>query len=150
MLEREIHIVPGRLYVPYQNSLGALASHFFRELRDHKRLLGIKCPSCQKVFMPPRSICPGCFGQLKEWVDLPPTGTLLTYTIVNYTYSTYYQPKEAPYALGIIKLDGADTGMTHLLGEMKFEDLKIGLKVQAVFREQREGNILDIAYFKPL
>jgi len=87
---------------------------------------------------------------LEDWVELPPTGILVTYTVVNYTYGSYYQPQEAPYSIGIIKLDGADTGLCHILGEVKPEDIKIGMRVQAVFREQREGNILDIAYFKPL
>jgi len=149
MAEKEPHLIEARLFVPYQNMFGALASQFFCQLRDHKRLMGTKCTACKKVYMPPRSVCPSCFGQLKEWVELPQTGTLLTYTIVNYTYSTYYQPKQAPYPIGIIKLDGADTGMTHLLGEVQPEDIKIGMRMQAVFREPREGNILDIAYFKP-
>jgi len=56
---------------------------------------------------------------------------------------------DAPYPVGIIKLDGADTGMCHLLGEVVPEDIKIGMRVEAVFQEQRKGNILDIAYFKP-
>lgn len=36
------------------------------------------------------------------------------------------------------------------LGEVDFDQLKIGMKVQAVFKEERVGNILDIKYFKPL
>ena len=56
---------------------------------------------------------------------------------------------EAPYPVGIIKLDGADTGMCHLLGEMLVEDIKIGMRVEAVFRQDRKGNILDVAFFKP-
>jgi len=149
MAQPHVHIVEGRLQVPYSNWYGGPISGFFCDLRDHKRLRGTRCASCSKVYMPPRSICPGCFAKLRDWVDLPPTGTLLTYTIVNYTYSTYYQPMYAPYPVGIIKLDGADTGMCHLLGEVVPEDIKIGMRVEAVFQEQRKGNILDIAYFKP-
>jgi uncharacterized OB-fold protein len=150
MAEKEVYKVASRLFVPYQNMVGTLAGRFFRELRDHRRLLGIKCTDCDKVYMPPRSLCPTCFSQLEKWVELPSAGTLMTYTLVGYTYSSYYQPKEAPYLIGIIQLDGAHTGLVHLLGEMKPEEVKIGIRVQAVFRESREGNILDIAYFKPL
>ena len=149
MAEGDVHIVEGRLQVPYNNWYGGLISGFFCDLRDHKRLRGTRCASCNRVYMPPRSICPSCLARLQDWVDLSPTGTLLTYTIVNYTYSTYYQPMEAPYPLGIIRLDGADTGMCHFLGEVVPEDIKIGMRVEAVFREERRGNILDIAYFKP-
>lgn len=149
MAKQEFHVVEGRLRVPYNNWYGRFISAIFRELRDHRRLRGTRCPSCEKVYMPPRSICPDCFAQLDELIDLPTTGTLLTYTIVNYTFGSYYQPMEAPYALGIIQLDGADTGICHLLGEVSQEDIRIGMRVQAVFKDQRKGNILDIAYFKP-
>lgn len=150
MKEKEVHVLAGRLYVPYFNSYGTLASNFFTDLRDNQHLAGTKCPSCKKVFMPPRSICPDCFSKMEELVELPPTGTLLTYTVVNYTYSTYYQPKQAPYIVGIIKLDGADTGLCHLLDEVKPKDVKIGMRVQAVLKDERKGDILDIAYFKPI
>jgi uncharacterized OB-fold protein len=150
MAEQDVHVVEGRLRVPYNNWYGSFITAFFRELRDHKRLRGTRCRSCDKVHMPPRPICPKCFSRLDEWVDLPETGTLLTYTIVHSTYGKYYQPMEPPYPLGIIKLDGADTGMCHLLGEVSQEDISIGMRLLAVFREERRGNILDIAYFKPL
>ena len=151
MAQNEVnHLVEGRLYVPYRNLYGTLASKFFVDLRDHKRLIGVKCSSCKKVYMPPRSVCADCFSVLKEWVELPPTGVLIAYTIVNYSYSSYYQPYEPPYIVGIIKLDGADTGLCQFLGEVRPEDIKIGMRVQAVFKEERKGEILDIAYFKPL
>jgi uncharacterized OB-fold protein len=140
----------GRLYVPYHNWYGTVASRFFQEIRDHARLLGTRCPACAKVFMPPRSVCPGCLGRLEEWVELPPTGTLLTYTQVNQTYSTYYQPREAPYLVGIVQLDGAHTGLCHLLGDVEPGDAEIDMRVEAVFREERKGNILDIAHFRPI
>jgi len=149
MAQQDVYVVDGKLRVPYNNYFGAFISGFFQQVRDHQRLQGTRCTSCNKVYMPPRSICPDCFASLDQWVDLPNTGTLVTYTVVNYTYGTYYQPMEAPYALGIVKLDGADTGMCHLLGGVEPEKIKIGMKVEAVFKKERKGNILDIAYFKP-
>jgi uncharacterized OB-fold protein len=60
------------------------------------------------------------------------------------------QPAETPLAYGIVQLDGADTGFVHMLGEVEPEQLRIGMRMQAVFREEREASILDIRYFKPL
>jgi uncharacterized OB-fold protein len=37
-----------------------------------------------------------------------------------------------------------------MIGEVDLHTLKIGMRVKAVFREQREGNLLDIRYFKPV
>jgi len=52
----------------------------------------------------------------------------------------------------LIKIDGADGGLVHKLGEINPEKVKIGMKVEAVFKskEKREGSINDIRYFKPL
>jgi hypothetical protein len=150
MIEGLVETVQGRLYVPYRNWLGKTASLFFRELRDRGRLMATRCRKCERVYMPPRSICPECFMEMDQWVELPATGTLLTYTVVHYSYSDYHQPRKAPYALGIVRLDGADTGLCHLLGEVDFGKLRVGMRVEAVLKEERKGNILDIAYFRPL
>lgn len=144
------YTVKGRLYVPYYNYAGKTGSRFLIDLRDNKRITGMKCTGCGIVYVPPKSICPRCLSELDEWVNVSDTGTLITYTRVNYTYTPSYQPCEVPYMLGIIQLDGADTGLCHLLGEVSFEKLTAGLRVQAVFKEKREGSILDIKYFKPI
>ncbi|HIE17523.1 MAG TPA: Zn-ribbon domain-containing OB-fold protein [Dehalococcoidia bacterium] len=144
------YIVQGRLYVPYFNYYGALASEFYRQLRDSKKIMGVKCPSCDKVYMPPRSVCAVCFGNLNQLVEVSTQGAVLTYTVIHYTYSPSYQPATIPYAYGIIQLDGADTGFCHLLGEVDLDRLSIGMRVEAVFKDQREGNILDIKYFRPV
>jgi hypothetical protein len=86
---------------------------------------------------------------MKDWVELGNTGTLITYTVVRYALP-FIQPQKPPYALGVIHLDGAHTGFLHLLGEIDLEKIKVGMRVQAVFRVVREGNLLDIEYFKPL
>ena len=47
------------------------------------------------------------------------------------------------------QLDGADAGLVHFINEIKPEDVKIGMRVEALFKEDRIGSILDIKYFKP-
>jgi len=37
-----------------------------------------------------------------------------------------------------------------MLGDVDLQDVKIGMRLQAVFKEEREASILDIKYFKPL
>jgi uncharacterized OB-fold protein len=62
------------------------------------------------------------------------------------------QPAEPPIVHAIIQLDGADTGLVHMLGEVEPEKLSIGMRVQAVFKPKKDrvASILDIKYFKPL
>ena len=144
------HSILGKMEVPYKTFIGALASKFFVELRDNKKIMGIRCPQCNLVYMPPRSVCSKCFSKLDEWIELDGKGTLLTYTVVNYKEPTQPPDVNPPFVYGIIQLDGADTGLLHLIGGVDPEKVSIGMRVQAEFKKKREGNILDIKYFKPL
>jgi len=141
-------VVRQDLKVPYRYSMGATTSRFFIEMRDNRKIMGIRCPQCDVVFVPPRTTCGRCFSQLHEWVEVGNQGTLETYTQVRYT--TPVQPAAAPFYYGIIKLDGADTGLAHIVGDLKGQEPRIGMRVQAIFKEERKGNMLDIRYFKPV
>jgi len=141
-------VVRQDLKVPYRYSMGAITSRFFIEIRDNRKIMGIRCPQCDLVFVPPRSTCGRCFSQLQEWVEVGNRGTLETYTQVR--YPTPVQPAAAPFYYGVIKLDGADTGLAHLVGSLKGQEPCIGMRLQAVFREDRKGNMLDISYFEPV
>ena len=132
----------------YTYSAGPVRSRFLLELRDNRRIMGTRCPDCNRVYVPAKPTCIACFSELDEWVEVSNKGTVLTYTVVARPAPCH--KRAAPFAYGIIRLDGADTGITHFLGEVDHKDLKIGMRVEAVFQETREGSILDIKYFKPL
>jgi uncharacterized OB-fold protein len=127
---------------------GAIRSKFLTELRDNRKILGIKCPQCKQVYVPPRAVCYKCFCDMNQWVEIAPVGTLTTYSIV-YRAEPFY-PVEPPFAYGIIKLDGADTGLVHFVNEIDLQQIKTGMRLQAVFKKERVGSILDIKYFKPV
>lgn len=137
-----------RIKVPYTWSVGEIGSRFLIELRDHKKIFGTRCPNCNRVYLPPRKSCGRCFSENLEWVELNSQGTLLTYTIVRYeSAAAHIKP---PFAYGIILLDGASTGLVHFLGEVDFEEIKTGMRVEAVFEDERIGDILDIRHFRPV
>ncbi|UCG84083.1 MAG: Zn-ribbon domain-containing OB-fold protein [Dehalococcoidia bacterium] len=144
----DVWIYHGQIHIPNQYSAGAVGSRFLIALRDKKKILGTKCTTCNRVYVPARSVCKDCFSQLDEWVEVSTRGTLLTYTVCNVPNPV--QPDDTPITYGIIQLDGADTGFVHMLGEVDPEELRIGMRVQAVFKEEREASVLDIRYFKPL
>jgi uncharacterized OB-fold protein len=132
----------------YSNSAGPIRSRFLLYLRDHQKILGTRCPACSRVFVPAKSTCPKCFENIEEWVEVSHEGSLETYTIVY--KSEPFHIDTTPFAIGIIKLDGADTGMVHRLGEIDFRKIRIGMRVKAVFNEERKGDIRDIKYFRPI
>jgi uncharacterized OB-fold protein len=144
----DVWLYHGQIYIPNTFSAGAVGSRFLIELRDKKRIMGMRCPACNRVYVPARSICKDCYGQLDDWVEISDKGTVLTYATDYETKSI--QPTGTPIIYGIIQLDGADTGFVHMLGEVDLEQLRVGMRVQAVFQKEREGSILDIKYFKPL
>ena len=91
---------------------------------------------------------PFCVVATDKWVEVSDEGEVETFTIVH--RDTPLQPMKAPFAYAVIRLDQADTGLPHILGEVKPEDIKEGMRVKAVFAEDRTGSPLDIVYFKPL
>lgn len=147
----EEHIVyDGRIRMPYKWAVGTTSSFFLCQLRDHARLWGSKCSDCGMIFMPPRKNCPRCVTVDTTWVELPPRGVLQTYTVIHFN-EPVLEPMEPPYIYGIIKLDGSDTGLTHLLQEVEPDKVRSGMRVEAVFKEaaQRTGKITDLLYFRP-
>jgi len=127
---------------------GAIRSKFLTEIRDHQRIIGIRCPDCNHVYVPPRSTCLKCFATLSDFVEVAKTGTLTTYSIV-YGSQPYY-PSEPPFIYGVIQLDGADTGLVHLISDVDPQQVRVGMRLRAVFKEKRVGSVLDIKYFKPI
>jgi uncharacterized OB-fold protein len=128
-------------------STGATGTRFLTEIKDNKKLVGTKCSGCGKVYCPPRLHCPDCFVRMDEWVDLGGKGTLSSYTVVRYKES--YHLRDIPYAYGVILMDGADTALVHMLGGVDLDKIEVGMRVEPVFKEEREGSFLDIDYFKP-
>ena len=147
---KDVWVYHGKIHIPNTYSAGAVGSRFLIELRDNKRIMGTRCPTCNLVYVPARSVCKDCFGKLSEWVEVSRQGTLITYAVAH--QGNPVQPSALPITYGIVQLDGADTGFVHMLGEVAPEQLKVGMKVKAVFKvkKDRVASILDIKYFKPL
>ena len=141
-------VIHGKINVPYKITAGRAASKFLVSLRDDKKILAARCPECDHVFVPPPGVCNQCLSPLEEWKELSGYGTLQTYSCVNYELKGH--PTPAPLIYGIIQLDGADTGMVHLINEVDLEDISIGMRLEPVFRKDRQGSIMDIDYFRPL
>jgi uncharacterized OB-fold protein len=146
--DQDVYVYEGQIYIPNTYTAGALGTRVLTSLRDKKKIMGIRCPSCNRVYVPPRLTCKDCFSQLDELMEVSDKGTVLTYTVVS--EGNTCQPVPSPVIYGIVQLDGADNGFVHMLGGVEAEQFRIGMRVQAVFKEERKGSILDIRYFKPL
>jgi uncharacterized OB-fold protein len=144
----ELLVHESQIKVPYTWSVGETGSRFLRALRDEKKLLGNKCPKTGQVFCPPKLNSPYTLEPITEWIELPGTGSVQTFT--RRYYSSRAAAAGSPDIYALIKLDGATQLLPHFLGEVDFAAVKHGMRVEAVFREERVGHILDIKYFKPV
>lgn len=142
-------VFDGMISVPYSWTVGSTLSKWYVQLRDDGEIWANRCSSCGTVFVPPKMKCIYCYKDPTEWVKLPGTGTLETYTVVHYNEPAL-QPKKPPIIYGVIKMDGADTGMVHFVDKVDPDKVKVGMRMEAVIAKEREGNILDIKYFRPI
>ncbi len=135
----------------YAWDTGVAIGRYLEELRAG-RLIGRRCDGCGRVMIPPRMFCEICFRPTDDWVPLQNTGTVITYSLCYVTWDM--KRLQEPEIPAVIEIDGASRGMgiMHMLGEVDPEEVKIGMRVQAVWKpaEERTGDITDIRYFKPL
>lgn len=137
--------------MPYEWSVGKHGSRFFQEIKENKRFIGIRCPQCRKVYVPPRRLCGPCFEELTELVTLSDTGIITAFSVVNYPFidPDTGEQRPIPYTYGYIKIDGSDNIFSHIINETDVNRIRVGMRVRAVFKEREamQGNIQDIRYF---
>lgn len=132
------------LEFPYQRTLGPIMGPFMTALRDGK-LLGIRAGS--RVICPPVEYHPETLENLApDFVEVGPSGTVECYTWIADPSTKH--PFQEPFAFAQIKLDGADTAVTHAVKASGPSAMKTGMRVKVQFREKRVGAITDI-YFVP-
>lgn len=132
---------------------GVAIGKYLEELKNGK-IIAKKCNKCQRIMIPPRMFCELCFRSTDDWVYVKDTGIINTFSI-SYVHwdASRIKEGEQPYLPAVIEIDNASKGMgiLHLLGEVIPNEVKIGMRVKAVWKpvEERTGAITDIKYFKP-
>ncbi|MFJ1588510.1 Zn-ribbon domain-containing OB-fold protein [Streptomyces sp. NPDC088197] len=126
-------VAPARL--DYTYSPGRAQTGYLRAAED-RRIVGERCPSCRKVYVPPRGACPTCGVATAEEVEVGPRGTVTTFCIVNIK-SAHLKAMdiEVPYVYAHIALDGADLPLHGRIAGMPYDQVRMGLRVEAVWTE---------------
>ena len=133
----------------YEWDAGVAVGRYLDGLRGGK-ILGRACSGCDRVLVPPRMFCERCFRPTDRWVEVESTGIVQTFSICHVSWDM--QRLETPQIPAVIAIDGSDGGFLHMLGEVDPVDVRIGMAVDAVWRNvaERTGSILDIAHFRPV
>ncbi len=148
----ELIVLKQVLSIPHKFSTGPLMGKFLKELRDNKRILGNKCPSCGRLQAPPREVCAVCRVRVEELVEIGPEGYICQFD------TTYYaspdpltgESRETPYCSAFLILDGCGENdvFWHEIDPEDIDKVKIGARVNPVWRKKRTGAITDIKYFR--
>jgi len=133
--------------------MGVAVNRYLAELKKGK-IIAKQCRKCNRIMLPPRLFCELCFIPSGDWVYVKDTGIINTFSICHVHWdASRIKEGEKPHLPAVIEIDGASDGMgiMHLLGEVEPEEIRIGMKVKAVWKPEAErtGSITDIKYFKP-
>jgi uncharacterized OB-fold protein len=147
-------VVPSVIEIQHTASLPE--STFLRGLEEGKLIgaytvdaNGDGAPKKGKVYFPAREADPATGRQLTEFVELPDKGTVTTFAIINIPFAG--QRIKPPYVAAYVLLDGADIAFLHLILEIDAADVRMGMRVEAVWRPRDEWGlgIDNIEYFRP-
>jgi len=110
---------------------------FYRLLAEGK-LMGARCRSCGRLLVPPRPVCPACYGSDMEWVELRGEGVVESYTVIHVAPPRFQA--ETPYVVAVVRLDEGVRLPGRLVG-VEPEDVKVGMRVRVELLPEpgREG-----------
>lgn len=136
------------IQLSYRHSASAEESRYLRGLAEGK-LLGQRCEVCEQVYIPPRGACPTDGVPTTTEVQLPDTGVVTTFCVVNVPFLG--QQIKPPYVVAYVLLDGADIAFLHLVRGCEASEVRMGLRVRAKWRprEEWETSLRNIEYFEP-
>jgi uncharacterized protein len=141
-----VQVTPSAIEIQHTASLPESA--FLRALQEGK-LLGARTGRGGKVYFPAREADPATGKQLDDFIELPDKGTVTTFAIINIPFAG--QRIKPPYVAAYVLLDGADIPFLHLVTEIDASEVRMGMRVQAVWkpREEWDLGIDNISHFRP-
>lgn len=140
-------------FIEIQHTASLPETTFLKALEEGK-LLGGRTKKGRdgtpgKVYFPPKEADPATGLELDEFIELPDQGTVTTFAIINIPFPG--QRIKPPYVAAYVLLDGADIPFLHLVTEIDPADVRMGMRVQAVWKPREEWGlgIDNIDYFRP-
>lgn len=147
MPESEVLHARHHLEYPYSRSVGPVIGGFLTGLRDG-RILGVRGAG-GAVIVPPTEYDPVTGEDTGELVEVGPGGVVETWAWVSRPLRKH--PRQEPFAWALIRLDGADTALLHMVDPGGPDALSSGDRVVPRFKPETErvGAITDIEAFVP-
>jgi len=132
---------------PYRHSTGETIGRFLAGLKEQKKIWGQRVAG-QGVVVPPVGYSEIDGSAAGEWVEVADHGVVTACAIVHHPLERLH-PSDRPFAFVLVKLDGADTALAHVVKD-GFERVRVGAKIEAVWKPdgERVGSLRDIECFR--
>jgi uncharacterized protein len=146
--DEDVTVVTTPMRLEYRYTPGKAASTFLRGTQE-RRLIGLRCSSCHKVYLPPRGACSMCGADFSEEVEVAQSATVATFAIVNVNFAS--REVDLPYAAVEVRFDGADTTAQFLIQGVTTDQVRMGMRVRAVWREgELEPTLSNVTHVEPI
>ena len=144
-------IIATPIVAEIQHSATAWESDYLRALKEGK-LIGSRIGSgvdAGRIYFPPRGESPADGAPAVEKVELPDTGIVTTFCIVNVPFTG--QRIKPPYVAAYVLIDGTDIPVLHLILDCPADEVRMGMRVRAAWvpEDERELSMGSISHFKP-
>lgn len=132
----------------YTFTAGDATTRFLKGITQ-KRIIGQQATPDSKVYVPPRGADPELGSATPIEVEVAQVGTVVSFCMVNLQF--YGSAMEIPYTTALILLDGADLAIMHMIQEIPADQVRIGMRVEAVWRDDAdiEPTLESIKWFRP-
>lgn len=117
---------------------------YWRNRKIYTRLMGSRCKSCGAEFFPPVKVCKKCGSKDLEQVEMPKTGTIISYTKL--TEPPVDFKDYAPIYLALVRLDNGVTVLGQI-ADAESEEIAVGRKVVATIRKWTEDGESGVIYY---
>ena len=107
---------------------------YWRNELPRYRLQGEECLVCGAKYFPSRPVCKCSSTEFKVY-KLAERGEIITWTIINNAPIGF--EKYVPYVVALIELEDGCRLLSQIV-DISAEEIRVGLKVEAVFRKVKE------------
>lgn len=114
------------------------------------QLVAPRCTSCGTFRLPPSPFCFACRHRDVEWVRLPGTGTIYTFTVVRHPLHPDLADA-CPYVSGVVELDGTQGAGARMIANIVDCDpdtIAIGDRVEIVWEHLDDQ--MSVPRFRPI
>ncbi len=122
----------------------------FWDAAREDRLVMPRCTECGTFRLPPSPYCFACRHQETEWVELPGTGVVYSFTVVRHPLHPGLADA-CPYATGVVEVDGTQGAGARMLVnfiECDVDTLAIGERVEIVWEHLDDE--MSVPRFRPV